>query len=194
MSEIQLRPQIDEELVTALRVGDELLISGLVYTARDRAHRYLIEEVNPEDLAFHLQGGVIYHCGPLVRKEHDGWRVVSAGPTTSSRMNPWTPQLLSKYGPRVILGKGGMNQTVGEALQAQKAVYCGLVGGAAVVLARAVRRVRNVYMLEDFGSPEAIWEFEVERLSALVTMDAHGGNLHADVKARSRAAYQRILG
>ena len=177
-----------EEQVRALKVGDEVAITGVVFTGRDAVHKYLHEggELPP---GVSLRDGILYHCGPVVMKEPDGsWKVTAAGPTTSIREEPYQGQIIRDFGVRGVIGKGGMGERTLAACKEHGCVYLHAVGGAAQVLAECVRRVRNVYFLEKFGSPEAIWELEVERLPAVVTMDSHGGSLHRDVMASSQAA------
>lgn len=190
--EIQI--PISEEEIRSLQVGDEVELSGILYTGRDAVHKYLAKggELPPE---VHLQNGVLYHCGPVVIRDENGeWKVVAAGPTTSIREEPYEADLIAKYGLRGVIGKGGMGPKTLEACQKYGCVYFHAVGGAAQVLAERIRRVRNVYMLEQFGSPEAIWELEVERFPVVVTMDSHGRSLHRTVQEASEATLKKLLG
>ncbi|MDW7979046.1 MAG: FumA C-terminus/TtdB family hydratase beta subunit [Verrucomicrobiales bacterium] len=184
---------LTEGLVRALKLGDEVLISGVVFTARDAVHKYLFEG-GKLPLGVSLRDGVIYHCGPVVLKdERGGWKVVAAGPTTSTRHEPYQAKIIREHGLRAIIGKGGMGESTIAACREFGCVYLHAVGGAAQVLAECVKRVRGVFFLEQFGSPEAMWELEVENFPAVVTIDAHGGSLHAEVLARSRAALANLL-
>lgn len=184
---------ISESQVRALRVGDEVAITGVVFTGRDAVHKYLHEGGTlPEGVS--LRDGVIYHCGPVVLKDEAGqWQVMAAGPTTSTREEPYQHQIIREHGVRAVIGKGGMGERTRQACQAHGCVYLHAVGGAAQVLAECVKRVRNVHFLEKFGSPEAIWELEVENFPAVVTIDAHGRSLHAEVQAASEAALAKHL-
>ncbi len=194
MSEIRLQTPISESEARALKVGDRVLLSGLVVTARDRAHRWLVEEAERDELPFSLGGGVIYHCGPIVRKGASGaWELIAAGPTTSERMNIYVPRLLAKFGVRAILGKGGMSREVLDALAKSGAVYLAAVGGAAQVLAGKVIRVAGALKVEEFGSPEALWSFEVRDFPAVVTMDSRGGCLHDAASAASGLRLRELL-
>jgi len=157
-----------------LKIGDKLSLNGTIFTARDRAHKFLLENDFNK-----MQNSVIYHCGPLVKDN----KIISAGPTTSSRLNPYTSKLIEKYGIKAIIGKGGMDQSVQSALQG-KAVYLSAVGGAGVLYGKKMR-VENVYKME-FGMPEAIWECEVRDFPVIVTMDAHGNSLYEDVFRSSK--------
>ena len=188
-----LKVPLSSEDVLALKLGDQVCISGIVVTARDRAHDYLIKRPEDEPLPFGLRDGVIYHCGPLVRQKEGGYEVVSAGPTTSARMNPYTPQLLERYHPRAIIGKGGMDDEVLAALKRFGAVYLSAVGGAGGVMARSIVSVRGHHKLTEFGTPEAMWVLEVSDLPTVVTMDAHGNSLHTQVRRRSEEELGRLL-
>jgi fumarate hydratase class I len=188
-----LTTPVSEAAVRALKVGEAVEITGTLYTGRDAVHKYLAKGgALPPGLD--LRGALIYHCGPVVIKDEAGrWKVVAAGPTTSAREEPYQGDILRRFGVRGVIGKGGMGARTLAACQEAGAVYLHAVGGAAQVLAEHIKAVRGVYFLEEFGSPEAIWEFEVERFPAVVTMDAHGHSLHAQVFAASQAALARRL-
>jgi fumarate hydratase class I len=186
-----LEAPFTEDKIRALKVGQMVEISGLVYTGRDAVHKYLHDGGKPPvDLA----DSIIYHCGPVVVREKGRWVVKAAGPTTSAREEPYQGPLMEQYGIRGVIGKGGMGPKTLAACKKVGAVYLHAIGGAAQVLAERVTAVEGVHMMEEFGSPEAIWEFRVERFPAVVTMDAHGRSLHADVQSNSQAALDRILG
>ena len=190
---IKLSFPFTEEKIRALKVGDEVLISGIVYTGRDAVHKYLHEggALPPE---VKLRDGIIYHCGPVVVPETDGsWRVVAAGPTTSSREEPYMAGIIARYGVHVVIGKGGMGATTQEACRRHGCVYLQAVGGAAVSLADRIRGVRQVHFLEEFGATEAMWGFEVADFEAVVTIDTHGHSLYDDVAANSRRELDRLL-
>ena len=176
---IRLKVPLTRGDVSLLKVGDRVLLSGTIVTARDRAHRRIIEVLDAgTSVPVDLTRGVIFHCGPLVRKDGPGWHVVSAGPTTSARLDELTPEVIHRCGVRAIIGKGGMGSRTATALQNDTCVYLAMTGGTAALGARAVRRVREVHWL-DLGMPEALWVMEVEDLGPLtVAMDAHGGNLY----------------
>jgi len=190
---ITLQTPLTEEQVRALHVGDEVSLSGIVYTGRDAVHKYLFEGgALPEGVD--LRGAVLYHCGPVMLREPDGsWRCAAAGPTTSSREEPYQAEIIRKFGIRAVIGKGGMGARTLAACKEFGAVYLHAVGGAAQVLAERVRRVRDVHFLDQFGAPEAIWVLEVENFPAVVTMDAHGRSLHDEIYERSRAELLKRL-
>ena len=175
--EVVLQAPITEEQVRALKVGDVVLIRGAMYTGRDNVHAYLMKSPPPVS----LQGQVLYHCGPVMLKQGEEWFVKAAGPTTSSREEPYQYDVIKNYGVRVVIGKGGMGARTSKALQEFGAVYLNGIGGAAQFYARTVRKVHGVYLME-FGMPEAMWHLEVHDFAAIVTMDAHGNSLHADVE------------
>ena len=175
-----LKTPIAVEEVRALSAGDVIHVSGVLFTARDEAHRLLLERGAP----FPLEGLALFHCGPVVRKGEVGWEVIAAGPTTSMRMESMEPEFLRRFRPRVIIGKGGMGEGTLRALGEVGAVYCHFTGGAGALAAQRIARVREVHFLEELGVPEAVWVFEVERFGPLVVaMDAHGRSLYAEVGA-----------
>jgi fumarate hydratase class I len=190
---ISLQTPISEAQVRSLKVGDAVELSGIIFTGRDVVHKYLHEGGKlPEGV--NLAGGVIYHCGPVVIKDEAGnWKVTAAGPTTSIREEPYQWQIIRDFGTRAIIGKGGMGDRTLAACKEYGCVYLHGVGGAAQVLAECVKKVRNVYFLKEFGSPEAIWELEVENFPVVVTIDAHGNSLHKEVFAHSQAELAKHL-
>ena len=197
MATVRLQTPLDEALVRSLRIGDQVLLSGRIHTARDAAHKYLASEgTSPATLpaGLELQGGVLYHCGPvMVRDDGGSWRVTAAGPTTSAREEPYQGEVLRRYGVRAIIGKGGMGDATRRALAECGAVYLSAVGGAAQVLAASVQRVEDVYFLEEFGSPEAMWSLFVHDFPAVVTMDSTGESLHDRVLRQSSAIADMLL-
>src|SRR5258708_19471351 len=127
-----------------------------------------------------LRGSVLYHCGPVVAKEKDTWKVMAAGPTTSIREEPYQAEILKRYGVRVVIGKGGMGTKTLAGLQESGAVYLNAVGGAAQFYARCIDRVAGVSLLE-FGTPEAMWHLDVTDFPPLVTITPHANSLHSDL-------------
>ena len=188
-----LSSPISEEAIRELKVGDQVLISGVVFTGRDAVHKYLHDGgALPEDV--NLDGGILYHCGPVVLKDDNGeWNVTAAGPTTSIREEPYQGDIMKQFGIRGVIGKGGMAEKTLAACQEHGAVYLHAIGGAAQVLAEHITKVRNVYFFEEFGSPEAIWELEVDKFPAVVTMDSHGRSLHAEVAEASQGELEKNL-
>ncbi|MCC6932956.1 MAG: fumarate hydratase [Deltaproteobacteria bacterium] len=175
---IKLKTPLNEDAIHQLRVGDVVQLSGRILTARDAAHKYLINH----DPIFDLNNQIIYHCGPVLVKDNNDWRVVAAGPTTSMREEPYQAKLIEKFKLRAIIGKGGLGQQTQQALQAHGAVYLHAVGGAAQIYASCIRRVNCVYYLDEFGMPEAIWDFECKDMPLIVTMDSHGQSWHQQIK------------
>jgi len=175
--EVALKAPLSEETVRALRVGDVVLVSGEMFTGRDNVHAYLMKNPPPVD----LHGAVLYHCGPVMLKEGGEWKVKAAGPTTSSREEPYQATVIEKYGVRAVIGKGGMGAKTLAALKKSGAVYLNAIGGAAQFYARTVDQVLGVHLME-FGIPEAMWHLYVNNFAAIVTMDAHGNSLHARVE------------
>jgi fumarate hydratase, class I len=178
--EVALRTPLTEEQVQSLKVGDVVLISGRAYTGRDAVHHHLMKHDPPVD----LRGAMLYHCGPVVKKEGDRWTVTAAGPTTSIREEPYQADVIKRYGVRAVVGKGGMGPKTLAALQEAGAVYLNAIGGAAQFYARTIKSVDGVSLME-FGTPEAMWHLTIEDFPAIVTMDAHGHSLHKDIEQES---------
>ncbi|MHC4712136.1 MAG: FumA C-terminus/TtdB family hydratase beta subunit [Planctomycetota bacterium] len=194
MSEpVRLALPLGADEVRALRVGRQVLLSGKVITARDAAHRYLVERSDADAFPFDLARGAVYHCGPVVRDRPSGWEILSAGPTTSMRMEMYQADVLSRYDIAVVIGKGGMGKVTAAALADTPAVYLAAPSGAGALLAQRIAAVAGVCKLEEFGSPEALWCLEVTDFPAVVAMDCAGGNLYGEVERASREALDRLL-
>ena len=201
---IKLNIPISEEQIRSLKVGDSVLLNGVVFTARDTAHRYMMdnfisgpcpdaEKEMYEILKKGLAGGAIYHCGPVVRKRDDGkYEFVAAGPTTSIREEPYQADVIGPFGLRAVIGKGGMRDKTLKGCAEHGAVYLHAIGGAATLIAETVKEVVGVYKL-DFGVPEAFWKIRVEDFPCVVTMDSHGNSLHEKVRTDSERKLQELL-
>lgn len=178
--EVVLHTPITEEQVRELRVGDVVIIQGEMHTGRDALHKHLMDHDSPID----LNGAVIYHCGPVMLKDEEGWHVKAAGPTTSIREEPYQGDIMKKFGIRAVIGKGGMGPKTLAALKEHGGVYLNAIGGAAQYYAECIKKVNGVDFME-FGIPEAMWHLDVEGFAAIVTMDSHGDSLHAGVEKAS---------
>lgn len=194
---------LSEADARSLHVGDPVLLSGVMLTGRDTAHTYFLEELLKDPLPEAekdvaaavlplLQGGAIYHCGPVVKKVEGGYVFVAAGPTTSIREEPYEADVIKHFGLRIVIGKGGMGAKTLAACKEYGAVYLHAIGGAATLIAKTVREVEGVYKL-DFGVPEALWRIRVVDFPGVVTMDSHGQSIHERVAADSRAALERLM-
>lgn len=190
---VKLKVPISEEDIRKLKVGDEVMLSGVIVTARDAAHKLMIED-KPDFIREYLKESVIYHCGPVVKKSDSGeWSFVSAGPTTSIREEPYQADVICEYNVRGVIGKGGMSDKTAEGLKRCGAVYFHAVGGAGTLIANSVKKVKTVFKLEEFGTPEAFWVIDVEDFPVVVTMDSHGNSIHKEVLAESKKIMQEIL-
>lgn len=190
---IKLNVPISEEEIRSLRVGDTVSLSGTIVTARDEAHKLMVEE-KPEFIRDVLKESVIYHCGPVVKKDEAGnWSFVSAGPTTSAREEPYQSTVIGEYHVRGVIGKGGMGEKTAEGLKKHGAVYFHAVGGAGTLIANSVKKVLTVHKLEEFGTPEAFWVIDVEDFPVVVTMDSHGGSLHKEIMAKSKKIAEELI-
>jgi fumarate hydratase class I len=184
--EILLRPPITEEQVRDLKVGDLVLISGEMFTGRDAVHAHLMKNEPPVN----LHGAALYHCGPVVLK-NGNYQIKAAGPTTSIREEPYQGEIIKRYGVRAVIGKGGMGAKTLAAMKEHGAVYLNAIGGAAQYYAKCIDEVLGVNLLE-FGIPEAMWRLRVTDFPAIVTMDAHGNSLHADVEKASATMLEKL--
>jgi len=179
---MNLKAPLTEDAVRSLRLGQEVRVDGEVLIGRDEVHLRALEHHRAGRLLpVDLEGGILYHCGPIVQRDAKGWKVLAAGPTTSARMNSVEPDFIRAFGVRAIIGKGGMSRPTVEAMREHGCVYLAFPGGAAVLAAQGIKRVRGVEWL-DLGMPEALWIVEAKDLGPLiVAIDAHGNSLYEEV-------------
>ncbi len=201
-----LNMPLSPETIRRLKVGDPVLLNGIMVTGRDTVHKWMVDtfikhtrQPQGDDLEVYaaikplLEGSVIYHCGPVVSGlDTKQYKFVAAGPTTSIREEPYQGLVMEHFQIRGVIGKGGMGAKTLAACQQVPGVYLHAIGGAASLIAQTVTRVLGVYKY-DFGVPEAMWVIEVKDFPAVVTMDAHSGSLHAEVEARSKEALKDLL-
>ena len=174
---------LTEADVRQLKAGDEVVIDGTVYTARDMAHKRLCQAIDRgEDLPIELEGAIIYFVGPTPARP--GRVIGAAGPTTSARMDPFSPKLIA-HGLRAMIGKGYRGEEVRQVLRQYGAVHLSTLGGAGALLSRHIVRAETV-AYEDLGT-EAIRRLEVVDFPAVVAYDAFGGSIYGDAKAKVRA-------
>ena len=172
--ERKLNVPIKDEDLSELKAGDVVYLTGNIYTARDQAHKRILEEGAPVD----IEGAVLFHAGPIVTKDDDGnYKMVAVGPTTSMRMNPYQSDVLD-LGAKIVIGKGGMADSVREALVRNEALYVVATGGCAALYVDAVEEIESVDWL-DLGMPEAMWNLKVKDFGPLiVAMDSNGNSLY----------------
>ena len=195
---------IGDEDIRSLHIGDTVFLNGIIVLGRDAAHKFMVENfirnpVSPDqeelygELKRLLDGGVIYHCGPVVSKDEDGnWIFVAAGPTTSIREEVYQPEVIAHFNLKGVIGKGGMGPNTLKANAQQPAVYFHAIGGAASLIAQSVKEVVTVHKME-FGVPEAMWVIRVEDFPVVVTMDSHGQSIHDQVEARSKEKLAELI-
>jgi len=197
---------ISDDVIRSLKVGDPISLSGVMATGRDTVHKWLadtfLKKIRPpqgDDLEVYaalrplLNGGVIYHCGPVVAGlDTKNYKFLAAGPTTSIREEPYQGDVMRHFNVKGVIGKGGMGPKTLQACGEVPGLYLHAIGGAASWIAQTVTRVLCVYKL-DFGVPEAIWVIEVKDFPVVVTMDSHGGSLHAEIEAKSKAVLNKLL-
>lgn len=205
--QIELHTPITDEEVLQLQVGDTVILTGIIVTGRDAAHRWLYKNFcdpsgDPstedqkcfEELKSYLHQGVIYHCGPVVSGvDVRQYHFLAAGPTTSIRHESYQADIMRLFNLKGVIGKGGMGKTTLDYCQKSPAVYFHAIGGAAVLIARSVKEVVGVYKLE-WGVPEAMWVIRVEQLPVIVTMDAHGTSLHEQIAETSKKVLDYLIG
>jgi len=193
MTTYKLKTPISEADIRKLKVNDVVYITGIIFTARDQAHRRALElQKEGKKPPINMTGLAVFHCGPIVKKEDDKWIVVAAGPTTSTRMDLFEDEFIKNFKVRVVIGKGGMGKKTTDAMKQYGAIYGAFTGGAAVLAAKAVKNVKSVEWF-DLGMPEALWIFETEEFGPLtVAIDAHGNNLFEDVAKKVEENKQRI--
>jgi len=197
-------PHITEKDIKNLKTGDVVSISGTIVTGRDAAHKYLkdtfVTDKNPpeiektvlNELKKSLTGGLLYHCGPVVMKNEAGeYYITAAGPTTSTREEPYEYDVIKLLGLRGVIGKGGMGPKTLKGCVDFGAVYLHAIGGAATYTAACIKKVKEVFKL-NFGVPEAFWVLEVENFECIVTMDSHGNSLHETILKNSQEK-QKII-
>lgn len=197
---------ISDETIRELKVGDPVLLNGVMVTARDAAHKWLMDTFikktrapQGDDLKVYdelkklLNGSVIYHCGPVVAGlDTKEYRFVAAGPTTSIREEPYQADVMKHFNVKGVIGKGGMGPKTLKGCQETPGVYFHAIGGAASFIAQSVKKVLGVYKLE-FGVPEAFWAIEVKDFPVVVTMDAHGQSQHAVIDEASKKVLDDLL-
>ena len=176
MKSIKLRPPLGESDVKKLRAGEIVSVSGKIVTARDKAYARVLSDGKPP---FDLRGGIVYHCGPLAKRTGKKWKILSAGPTTSSRLDDMQEKFVKLTGVRALIGKGGVSEDVANTLERLGCVYLAFTGGAGVVAAKAVKKVDKIAWPE-LGAAEAMWVLQVEDLGPLVVaIDTRGKNLYS---------------
>jgi len=185
---VDIKTPLDEETVKKLKAGDQVSITGVIYTARDSAHKRLIESLDKgEKLPLDVTNQIIYYMGPTPARP--GYPIGSAGPTTSGRMDSYAPRLL-KAGLKGMIGKGNRSQAVKDAMKENKAVYFAAIGGAGALISKSIKKA-EVIAYEDLGA-EAIRRLEVENFPAIVINDIYGGDLYEQGKAKYRVELEVI--
>lgn len=173
-NKIHITTPLTDEIISNLKSGDEVLISGTIYTARDAAHKKLIDSINSgENLPFDIKNAIIYYVGPSPKKPGDV--IGSAGPTTSYRMDAYTPTLLD-LGLKGMIGKGSRNKNVVESIKKNHAVYFAAIGGAGALISSTIKS-SEVIAYEELG-PEAVHKLTVENFPAIVVLDSNGNDLY----------------
>jgi fumarate hydratase subunit beta len=193
MADVTLGIPLEKREITGLSLGDTVYLNGIVHTARDEAHMRILECLSKgRKLPFSLDGGVIFHCGPLVKKTKGRWVAVSIGPTTSSRMNKMQAEVIEKCNVRLVVGKGGMDDSVVKAMDGNKTAYLAMTGGVAALMAGKIKKVVDVHWL-DLGMPEAVWALEARGLGPLTVAIANGGSLYRDVGRKVEGNLNRLI-
>jgi tartrate/fumarate subfamily iron-sulfur-dependent hydro-lyase beta chain len=192
--EVSLTTPLKIEDIIPLKIGDIAYLNGTVYTARDMAHIRIMENLKEAKPPIeNFQGAAIFHAGPVARKKNGEWEITVIGPTTSTRMEPFSQTLFEKLGVKAIIGKGGMGENTQEMLKKHGGIYLLSPPGCAVAQAKSVQKVLRVHWL-DLGMPEAIWVLQMRQWGPLiVAMDAHGNNLFKEVEEKAQTKLRQIL-
>lgn len=204
MREITL--PISDEVIRSLKMGDSVKLTGVMMTGRDTVHKWMSDTFikktrtpSGDDLEVYeaikpiLDGGVIYHCGPVVAGlDTRDYRFMAAGPTTSIREEPYQGDVMNHFNMKGVIGKGGMGAKTLAACQQVPGVYFHAIGGAASLIALTVQKVLGVFKLE-FGVPEAMWVIDVKDFPVVVTMDSHGNSLHEEIENKSRQELEKLI-
>lgn len=186
---------LSNEDVLNMKAGDIVSIAGRIITGRDKIHKYLFEKrPKKEEIPFDISGSVLYHCGPIIKETEGGYKVIAAGPTTSMRVEMYEAAVIKEYNIKGIMGKGGMGKKTLDAMKENACVYLHAIGGAAAFLADRIKNTLGVWKLDEFGPTEAMWFFEVQDFPAVVTMDAHGNNLHREIEDMSFKKLSELIG
>ena len=191
-----LKTPVKEADIRKLKAGDLVYVTGTIITARDEAHLKALEmHEKGEEPPVSFSGRGVFHCGPIMKKNANGkWQVVAAGPTTSARMEIFQDNFIEVFKPAIIIGKGGMGERTSKACQKHGCVYGAFTGGAALLAARGIKEVEDVFWLDELGMPECLWVYKVEKFGPMiVTIDTHGANLTADVGVKVNANRDRIM-
>lgn len=198
---------IEDNVIRSLHAGDPVQLSGVMLTGRDAVHKWMSETFikktrQPQDddlqvyeeIRKYLNQGVLYHCGPVVAGlDTKEYKFVAAGPTTSTREEPYQADVMKHFNIKGVIGKGGMGAKTLQGCMDTPGVYFHAIGGAASYLAQTVQKVLGVYKLEEFGVPEAMWVIEVKEFPVVVTMDAHGVSKHSTLDESSREVLDGLL-
>jgi fumarate hydratase subunit beta len=198
---------ISDDVIHSLHVGEPVQLSGVMLTGRDAVHKWmsetLIKKTRPpqgddlqvyEEIKKYLNQGVLYHCGPVVSGiETKEYKFVAAGPTTSTREEPYQADVMRHFNIKGVIGKGGMGAKTLQGCVDTPGVYFHAIGGAASFLAQTVQKVLGVYKLEEFGVPEAMWAIEVRNFPVVVTMDSHGQSKHSLLEESSQKVLDDLL-
>ncbi len=203
---IKLTMPISDEEIRDLKTGDTVLLTGIMMTGRDAVHKWMVDnfidkKTTPSDADVEvyetikplLDGGIIYHCGPVVAGLDTGdYKFVAAGPTTSIREEPYQGKVMAHFNVKGVIGKGGMGPKTLAACGEVPGVYFHAIGGAATLIAQSVKKVLAVHKME-FGVPEAIWVLEVEDFPVVVTMDSHGNSIHSEIEEKSKVVFDKLV-
>jgi fumarate hydratase class I len=198
---------IRDDVIRSLHVGEPVQLSGVMLTGRDAVHKWMSETFikktrQPqgddlqvyEEIKKHLDQGVLYHCGPVVSGiDTKEYKFVAAGPTTSTREEPYQADVMKHFNIKGVIGKGGMGAKTLQGCVDTPGVYFHAIGGAASFLAQTVQNVLGVYKLEEFGVPEAMWVIEVKNFPVVVTMDSHGQSKHFLLDESSQKVLDDLL-
>lgn len=193
--EYRLTTPVPQGEIRLLKTGDVVYLNGTIITARDEAHLKALDlDDKSEKLPVDFNGVGIFHCGPIMKRVDGEWKVVAAGPTTSARMEIFQDKFIERFRPAIIIGKGGMGEKTAKACEKYGCVYGAFTGGAALLAAKGIKRVNDVFWLEELGMPECLWVFDVQDFGPMiVTIDTHGNNMTDDLIKQIQLNKKEIL-
>ena len=194
MKTYQIKTPVSDDLIKEIEIGDFITISGEIIIARDEAHKRALEYVkNNKELPFKFDNAILYHAGPIAKKENENWKIIAVGPTTSTRMEMFEPEFIRNFNIKIILGKGGMTGQTITAFKKYNVLYGAITGGTSLIWANKITKVEAVEWI-DLGIPEALWKIKVKEFGPiLVAIDSNGNSIFDKVREKVLINKKEVL-